>query len=459
MVPNSYVFPREPIMLGKTPRQQAIVIGGSIAGMLSAKVLSAYFEEVLIVERDSIPNNAAERKGVPQSPQPHILLTQGYRLLEGFFPGLGNDLLAAGAVPIDWGKDFQYYAFGDWGATHEPGTDLKSFSCTRPLLESCIRQHVDKLSNVKRLSPYRVDALEGSVETVTGVRCHHTQDKHDVRSLQANLVVDASGRSSNALKWLAALGSQVPKSETIDAGLGYATGRYRLPEHWDGGWKVLLIAHAPPDNHQLGYLARMENNELIATLGGYCKQYPPLSQEAFLETAKQLPAPAFYKTIAQATPASKIKAYRSTANKIRHYEALEQQPNGFIAIGDAVCALCPAYGQGLTTSAMSAGILHSWLTKAVEKDKPLAPRVFQKQLAKKIKPAWDVATQSDSGFIDIKNQPKKSPVARLLNGYMNRLIKKSHTNSELTIELTKISHMVDLPIKLFHPKILLKVLS
>ncbi len=130
-------------------RSHAVVIGGSIAGLLTARVLSETFQTVTIVERDATDSRAAERKGVPQSPQPHILLTKGYRILKGFFPDIDADLLAAGAVPIDWGQDFHYFAFGGWNANTTEETDLKSFSCTRPLLESVVRNQVERIDNIQ----------------------------------------------------------------------------------------------------------------------------------------------------------------------------------------------------------------------------------------------------------------------------------------------------------------------
>ncbi len=437
--------------------KRAIVIGGSIAGLLSAKVLSAFFEEVIILERDDIETKAAERRGVPQSPQPHILLTGGYRVLKNFFPSIDKELLAAGAVPVDWGQDFHFFAFGGWNATSEQATELRSFSCTRPLLENAVRQQVEQVENIKRLSPCRVEALTGDESKITGVQYRQNRTE-EARSLFADLVIDASGRSSNAAVWLSDRGCATPTVSTVDAGLGYATGRYRIPDGWKDRWKVLLVSHKPPDNYRLGYLAQIEGDEWIATLGGYCKHYPSLDQAEFLDFAKALPAAEFGEAIAQATPVSKIKAYRSTANKLRHYEQLSQMPDGFIAIGDAVCALCPAYGQGLTVSGLSALVLRDWLDSSDRKSKPLNSLAFQKALAKKTLPAWNIATKSDSGFDPEAERPKASLIGRLLSGYMQRLLERSHTDSELSVSLAKVNHMVDSPAKLLSPKLLVKAI-
>ena len=447
------------IMRNAQPLKRAIVIGGSIAGLLSAKVLSNCFEEVVIIERDVVARSPAERVGVPQSPQPHILLTQGYRLLNDFVPSLKKDLLAAGAVPIDWGRDFQTFAFGNWCATTNESTGLESFSCTRPLLEAVIRQHVEQISNIRRLSPFRVEALVGDRSKVTGIRCRRSKSKTDERTIDADLVVDASGRSTNALSWLEAIGAAVPEREVVDAQLGYATQRYRIPDSWAEQWKVLLITHQPPQLTKLGYLARVENNELIATLGGYCQQHPPLEQDEFLAFAQQLPSSRFYEIISHLSPVSTVKAYRATANRLYHYERLETIPNGFIAIGDSVCALCPAYGQGLTTSAMSALTLRDWLLSNKSKPQVGSSLRFQQKLAKRIQSNWRAATSNDAGFLQTSVSAKKSLVARLLGGYMRRFMEKIHTDSELTLAVTRVTHQVDSPVKLLHPRLLWKAFS
>lgn len=440
--------------MARSLQKHAVVIGGSIAGLLAARVLSAAFEQVTIVERDELPAIAAERKGVPQSPQPHILLTKGYRILKELFPGIEHELLADGAIPVDWGTDFHYFAFGGWLAAAPEESELTSVSCTRPLLEAAVRRRVQGISNVQMLSPYRVRSLTGDAHAVTGVSMAHTHDRQTEKALTADLVIDASGRSTNASDWLAAIGQQPPAIDTVNAGLGYATRRYQLPPDWSADWKVMLIGHEPPDNSRLGYLAQVENNELIATLGGYENQYPPLEEDAFLAFAQQLSDPSFYKAIASLTPTTPIKAYRSTANKRRRYDQLEHMPTGFIAIGDAVCALCPAYGQGLTTSGQSAVVLQDWLSQN-ELTHTLA---FQKKLEKAIKPSYDVAAGSDSGFVSTKGRIPKGRVAKVMNSYMRRLFTIAHTDGELNLSLIKIAHMIDSPIKLFHPKILLKMI-
>ena len=55
----------------------AIVIGGSITGLVTARVLADHFARVTIVERDRFPDQPEFRKGVPQSRHLHALLERG----------------------------------------------------------------------------------------------------------------------------------------------------------------------------------------------------------------------------------------------------------------------------------------------------------------------------------------------------------------------------------------------
>lgn len=249
-------------------KSQAVVIGGSIAGLLTARVLSDFFERVIVLDRDRLPVTAEPRRGVPQSVQPHVLLTQGYRIFEELLPGIGNDLEQSGAVSIDWGKEFHYFNRGHWNATTDDESGLVSCTCTRPLLESVIRQHISHIPNVELLENCRVTGLLGDRTTchVTGVLFKRV-GKQQTQSIPAHLTVDASGRGTQSPQWLKHLGLTPPASTRVDAGLGYATRRYRIPKGRQTPWKVLLISQDAPENRRLGYLAQVENAEWVATLG------------------------------------------------------------------------------------------------------------------------------------------------------------------------------------------------
>lgn len=87
----------------------AVVVGASMAEILAARVLVGRFEAVTLIERDSLPNQALARPGVPQGNQIHVMLTAGQSTLEDFFPGYGDELTSEGAVEIDLTSDLKVY--------------------------------------------------------------------------------------------------------------------------------------------------------------------------------------------------------------------------------------------------------------------------------------------------------------------------------------------------------------
>ncbi|MEM6453313.1 MAG: monooxygenase [Cyanobacteria bacterium P01_D01_bin.105] len=441
------------------PLEHAIVIGGSIAGLLVTKVVSKIFNRVTLIDRDPLPLSPQPRRGVPQSVQPHVLFTRGFQIMEQHFPGLGESLAAAGAVTIDWGREFHLFSLGDWNATFEGESQLKSVTCSRYLLETVVRQQVAKLPNVQFLDACKVQGLLIAEDSsaIQGV-CYQRLEDNKQATLSAQLVVDASGRGSSAAHWLRQLGLTPPPQTRVDGGLGYATRRYRIPDSDRPPCKVMLISHEPPDQPRLGYLAQVENDQWIATLGGYGKKYPPLDTEGFLAFAQTLEQPHFYQAIRNAEPCSDIIAHRATANRLYHYEKIAL-PSGFVALGDAVCALCPVYGQGMTVSALSSLVLQRWLTKVQASGSKLGGNTFQKQLARSNAPSWSMATSRDSGFAFTKGAIKQQGLGnKVLSGYMQRLLKQTQQDGEMHLLMMEVAHLLRSPVSLLQPQIVGKVL-
>src|SRR5574341_496394 len=92
----------------------AVVIGGSMAGMATARVLTDHFERVTLIERDSLPNSPEFRKGAPQARHLHALLKRGGDTFYGLCPDLFASLVTGGGVEVDFGRDMRWYHFGGW---------------------------------------------------------------------------------------------------------------------------------------------------------------------------------------------------------------------------------------------------------------------------------------------------------------------------------------------------------
>jgi 2-polyprenyl-6-methoxyphenol hydroxylase-like FAD-dependent oxidoreductase len=437
-------------------REHAIVTGASVAGLLSARILSEHFASVTIIERDKLPLYPEKRRGVPQSVQPHVLLTRGYKIIEELFPGIGLDLSSKGAPTIDWVREFYYFTRGHWSPKLDTASDITSFTCSRPFIEWAVRIRLHEMKNIKFIEEHRVVGLIGDLEglQVTGLKIQNIVNGN-IEELSADLVVDASGRASNANHWLTNLGFPAPTETVINPFLGYATRRYKQPPNFTGKWKVMLISQEAPYNKRLGYLAKIENGEWIATLGGYGHDYPPLDDAGYLEFAKTLASSEFYEAIKTAEPTSPIYAHRATANRWRHYEKIEM-PSGFIALGDAVCALCPVYGQGMTVAALSAMVLRDWL----QTNKLVTSR-FQQRLAKSNQFHWMLATQQDSQFPTTvgAKATKSNFISDFIAWYNRKMVENINIDPNLYKLFTEVSHLLKSPLALYHPKIILKVLT
>jgi 2-polyprenyl-6-methoxyphenol hydroxylase-like FAD-dependent oxidoreductase len=333
--------------------QHAIVIGGSIGGMLAARVLSDHFARVTIVERDALPNDPTSRRGAPQARHLHVLLARGQRILNQLFSGIEDDLHRVGALQVDWLRRARACTPDGW--TQNQPSDLISFACSRDLLEWVIRQRMRQIANISFVQG-RIDGLIASEDRrrVLGVHLAEAGDQSDNASLHADLVVDASGRTSRLPEWFEEMGYTRPAETVIDSKLGYASRMYAAPAGFTSDWQVLLITANAPTETRGGVIMYIEQNRLIVTLSGYASDYPPTDEEGFLAFARTLRTPILHDLLSQSKPLTPISGYQRTENRWRRYDQLSRQPEGLIAIGDAVCAFNPVYGQGMTMSALGA---------------------------------------------------------------------------------------------------------
>lgn len=451
----------------------ALVIGSGIAGLLAARVLLNHFQHITIVERDSLPEQPQPRPGVPQSVQSHGILVQGQRILEQLFPGLDAELIAAGAISVDWSADVLYLR--SMGIAPSCPSDLITAACSRNLLEWAIRRRLTGCDTRSVNTPaYRLQFLEAtqvkklltneSQSRVIGVQLRD-QDDSQLGELTADLIVDASGRNSSLPKWLEKLGYPAPSETVIDASLGYTTRWYERPAHWQADWKMLFVSPEPPHQPRCGVLVPIEGDHWLLSLYGFGRDYPPTDEVGFLEFARTLHSPILYEAVKDAKPLSPVYSYRRTENRLRHYEQLPKLPEGIVALGDAVFAFNPYYGQGMTAAAVSALVLDRCLHqrwRQSQNDLSSFGQHFQKQLAHTLKVPWLSATSSDHVWLTSKdsmtiaNKPNK--IDQLLRQYVEQVMLLSMDCPEVHRTTIEMYHMIKPPIAIFQPNIAVKVL-
>jgi glycine/D-amino acid oxidase-like deaminating enzyme len=89
--------------------QQAVVIGGSLTGLMTARVLADHFDRVTILERDHIDARPALHHSIPQGHHLHGLLLGGQQVMASLYPGFLEQLDTLGAVHCRAGKEIVYY--------------------------------------------------------------------------------------------------------------------------------------------------------------------------------------------------------------------------------------------------------------------------------------------------------------------------------------------------------------
>jgi 2-polyprenyl-6-methoxyphenol hydroxylase-like FAD-dependent oxidoreductase len=442
-------------------RRHAVVVGGSLAGMLAARVLSDHFKKVTLLERDLFPDTPAARKGLPQGRHVHILLERGRGALERFLPGLTDDLVRAGAEPLDATRDIAWMNPYGWYVRF-PG-DLRLLASTRNLIDWGVRRRVAALPNVRVLDSAAVAGLvpgpaDGS--RVAGVRLRsRTADGEPEPGgavVAADLVVVADGRNSRLPEWLAALGYKPPDETVVNSFQGYASRLYRPPAEFESDWKALYIQQAPPRDPRGGLVSPVEGGLWLVSLVGGDGDYPPTDESGFLAFARGLRSPALYQAIAGAEPLTPIAGQRATENRRRHYDRLGRFPDGVVALGDAVCAFNPVYGQGMTAAALGAEVLDHWLREGSSHSGPGRSRVFQCRLARATAAAWQLSAGADFCFRTTEGPPQ-GPVGRLTGCYIAAVTRAATRRPWVRRRLTEVLHLLRPPSALLGPGVLTRL--
>lgn len=454
---------------------QAIVLGGSIAGLLAARVLSEHYAAVTLIERDLFPAGAQERKGVPQAKHIHTLLTRGHDILLRFFPDLDDVLLSGGATLGDAAASYRSYRFGKYWPRFQSG--LAANFQSRALLESEVRRRVLALPNVRTREQAEGAALllDSDHARVTGVLINQKTPEPVSEQLSGELVVDATGRGSQMPKWLATFGYPAPPEQIIRMDLGYTSRVYRRRAVDWGGAHALLVGNDPPKGKRGGGIFQIEGDRWLVTLAGYLGDHAPTDDAGFLAFARSLPATDVYDAIKDAEPLGEIYLHRYPFSRRRYYEKLQHVPEGLIVMGDALCSFNPVFGQGMTVAALEAEMLERCLrnfgiattsaeraiTNAAQTSAAGGPHAglsqqFFQAVAPLVDVPWSLASGADFRFPEVAGRRPRG--AALINRYMDRLVEAALSDNQLSLAFLEVVHLMRPPGILFSPRIVARVL-
>ncbi|MGW1836126.1 FAD-dependent oxidoreductase [Streptomyces sp. BBFR2] len=434
---------------------RAVVVGSSIAGLLVARVLSEHFREVVLVERDRLPDGDERRPGTPQARHVHGLLARGAGCLEEFFPGLGEELSAAGAPRIDHGLGARTQVVAGTFPATETGITVQTVH--RDTLEAAVRRRVTALEQITVLDGTRVEGLlwDAAGRRVTGVRLTAATAERQARAEGADLVVDASGRFSQLPEWLEQAGYPSPSRTVVDPHLAYVSRLIAVPRPFEGihGFQQMCQA---PDQPGGAYAADVGNGRWLVTLFGAGNQHPPTDEAGWNEFAAGLGNKHLDILLKNATPLAPLHQFKQTRNQRYDYAALRRWPDRLLAVGDSVCAFNPVFGQGMDIAVREAVELGRELTKCRELNG--TTRRLQRRIARLTRIPWAMSTSEDWMW-HYAVQGRRAPLPlRAVAWYKARLLRLAVHDPAVVRVFVRVFHRLASPVALAHPSILAKVL-
>ena len=429
--------------------EHAVVLGASMAGLLTARVLSESFSQVTVIERDVLPAGAGQRRGVPQGRHLHALLCRGGQILDDLFPGLTKQVAEAGAPVGDLLGNIRWFLSGHRLAQVDIGQPL--LFATRPMLEAHVRSLVKGLSGVTFLEGRDIigPVAAGNKRRVTGVRVRSEGGAEDV--IDADLVVDTTGRASRTPVWLEELGYARPVADKVTVDVAYATRTYRLPPDVLGT-DQLIMNFWTPDHPRAAGLEKTDDR-FILTAAGLLGDHPPTDPKGFDAFVASLKFPDIPEAIRAGEPLDDPVAFRYPANVRQRYERIRDFPDGFLVLGDAVCAFNPIYGQGMTSAALQANALRGLLASG----QPLTWRRHFQAMAKAVDDPWTISTSNDLAFSGVTG--RRTPLVRVVNAYLPRLHELGERDPEAAAAFLRIVGLLEPPATMLRPGLALRVMT
>ncbi|MEU1887511.1 FAD-dependent oxidoreductase [Micromonospora sp. WMMD987] len=371
--------------------ETALVLGGSIAGLVAARVLADHADQVWIVEPDLLEDAPVVRRGTPHGGQAHTLLGRGRTVIDRLLPGIVRQLVREGGQLVGSGP-----GGAQWFLDGRPKVPVRGgsvVSVSRPFLEWHIRRRVLALPNVALLggtavgltaTAGRVDGALVRPPGATGAQRHG-----------ATLVVDATGRSSRLADWLGRIGYPAPDKRRMALDLGYATCLFhREPGQRLAGHVAVYSVHTPsraltgPSS-----MTPVEGNRWLTLVSGYGDRRPGRDLDDFLARCRSDPAPPLQALPAACEPAGEVRVHRFPDSVRREFDRLDRFPAGLVAIGDAVASFNPTYGQGISVAAMQAVALAEWLAEPGAVDGPA--HAYFRRVRAVVDDAWEFSAAQD----------------------------------------------------------------
>jgi 2-polyprenyl-6-methoxyphenol hydroxylase-like FAD-dependent oxidoreductase len=358
-----------------------------------------------------------------------------------------EELVERGAALLEFNEGSWYQAGGYRAASL---IERKVISASRPFLEDGVRRRVEAIPNVRIIPGASVVGLAASGSRVRGVLL---ADDNAPRSMWADLVVDCSGRGSQAPRWLEQIGFPAPDVVQVRCDVRYSSMTLRRrDDDMDGTFAVII--ESPPHGKRAGFLLPIDGDRWIATIGATFGALPGSDEASFRAVAASLPAPELHDVLSVAEPLTPVVSHRMPSSQRRRYEKQRRVPAGFVALGDAICSFNPIYGQGMTSAVLQAVELGECLDRHAN-DRRLV-RAFYRRAAKVIANPWQIAVGADFAYPECEGP--KALGTDLINRYMKKVLVAAQVSPEINTAMIMVQNLLAAPSTLLRPSMVRKVL-
>ncbi|QLL06584.1 FAD-dependent oxidoreductase [Mycobacterium vicinigordonae] len=437
--------------------ENAVVCGASIAGLFAARVLSDFYDAVTVVERDKLPEGPSQRRGVSQGRHLHQMLSRGVPYIVDLFPGLLEELEAAGAIVLDSPDDPALFHLGvgdivfcrSGRFTRSEGTVV--FLASRPLLEGIIRRRVRSITNVTFMDGHDVaEMVIGPAGRVTGARVVERATGQEL-VLTTDLVIDTTGRSARTPAFLEANGYQRPPERRYTIDLSYSSQFFRLAP---GTLAERAVLEIPTLDRPEGFgLLPYENGTVIATVIGFAGRKTPKDLPGLLDSISASVPNHVAAALRTGEPIGEVSTQRYPASVWRCYHKLTRFPPGLLVMGDAVCSLNPVYGQGMTSAALQASALQTCISDGSDQ---LSLRFFR-ACAETLSPMWRANRFFD--FTIVPSDGWQSKPKKFISLAMGKLYVAAATDVVITEALFRQMQLLEHPKEFLRPSLLRRIVA
>jgi 2-polyprenyl-6-methoxyphenol hydroxylase-like FAD-dependent oxidoreductase len=434
---------------------QAVVLGAGIAGLLAATALAEKFPHVTLVERDRLPDSPIDRRGAPQGRHLHSLLSRGWQTIDELLPGMLAELVREGATIIDDANMARIYVrngrhqFNRTDAVADPAA-LVTYLASRPFIEFHIRRRIAALPNVSLLDNHDVGELHSDrSDRITAVTVSD-RSTGNIQTLQARLIVDATGRAARTSASVERLGYGTPPQRTFAANGVYYSQRIAIPHQDRFAERIILVL--PEGGVSRGGLIACENDTWTLTIAQQMGKddSPPTSFDDMRSLADDFLPRHIAPALATAVPLTEVSTYRYPGGVWHRYDLMQRHPQGILAVGDALCCLNPINGQGMTMAALHARALREHLRDNDSVD----PQTFYRSTADLIAPVWAANQPAD------RAAPRRSRKALKQSGMRwtrRKFLEAAEHDIVVTERLNRIANLIDPPRRLLEPQLLGRV--